>query len=81
MLNKAFQQGQQGLIPDRYTAIYIHFMSLVFRKILLIISWSIRPMIEMTIPSSLDSTISPKGCHVALLFTQYVQPHHDEMEF
>ncbi|KAI9561981.1 putative oxidoreductase [Daphnia sinensis] len=46
MLNKAFQQGQQGLIPDR-------------------------PMIEMTIPSSLDPTISPKGCHVALLFTQY----------
>ncbi|XP_046645219.1 pyridine nucleotide-disulfide oxidoreductase domain-containing protein 2-like isoform X2 [Daphnia pulicaria] len=46
MLDKAFQQGQQGLIPDR-------------------------PMIEMTIPSSLDPTISPKGCHVALLFTQY----------
>ncbi|EFX86348.1 putative oxidoreductase [Daphnia pulex] len=41
MLDKAFQQGQQG------------------------------PMIEMTIPSSLDPTISPKGCHVALLFTQY----------
>lgn len=29
-------------------------------------------MIEMTIPSTLDPTISPKGAHVALLFTQYV---------
>lgn len=29
------------------------------------------PLIEMTIPSSLDSTIAPKGCHVCLLFTQY----------
>ena len=28
-------------------------------------------MIEMTIPSSLDPTIAPKGAHVALLFTQY----------
>ncbi|CAH1784908.1 unnamed protein product [Owenia fusiformis] len=30
-----------------------------------------RPMIEMTIPSSLDKTIAPPGCHVVLLFTQY----------
>jgi len=31
-----------------------------------------RPMIEMTIPSSLDPTIAPKSCHVALLFTQFL---------
>ncbi|CAF0797958.1 unnamed protein product [Adineta ricciae] len=29
------------------------------------------PLIEMVIPSSLDPTIAPKNCHVALLFTQY----------
>ncbi|GFN80432.1 pyridine nucleotide-disulfide oxidoreductase domain-containing protein 2 [Plakobranchus ocellatus] len=29
------------------------------------------PMIEMVIPSSLDPTISPKGSHVVLLFTQF----------
>ncbi|XP_023322264.1 pyridine nucleotide-disulfide oxidoreductase domain-containing protein 2 [Eurytemora carolleeae] len=29
------------------------------------------PMIEMTLPSSLDKTISPPGSHVCLLFTQY----------
>lgn len=28
-------------------------------------------MIEMVIPSSLDSTIAPRGKHVVLLFTQY----------
>ena len=30
-----------------------------------------RPMIEMTIPSSLDPTLAPEGHHVVLLFTQY----------
>lgn len=29
------------------------------------------PIIEMTIPSSLDPTLAPPGCHVVLLFTQY----------
>eukprot|EP01118_Nematostelium_gracile_P016372 TRINITY_DN675_c0_g1_i1.p1 TRINITY_DN675_c0_g1~~TRINITY_DN675_c0_g1_i1.p1 ORF type:complete len:560 (-),score=136.57 TRINITY_DN675_c0_g1_i1:551-2230(-) len=29
------------------------------------------PIIEMTIPSSVDRTISPEGKHVALLFVQY----------
>uniref|UniRef100_A0A914XJX4 Amine oxidase domain-containing protein n=1 Tax=Plectus sambesii TaxID=2011161 RepID=A0A914XJX4_9BILA len=33
--------------------------------------WSQMPAIEMTIPSSVDKTIAPDGCHVALLFTQY----------
>ncbi|XP_060602331.1 LOW QUALITY PROTEIN: pyridine nucleotide-disulfide oxidoreductase domain-containing protein 2-like [Ruditapes philippinarum] len=33
--------------------------------------YSKRPMIEMTIPSSLDPTIAPPGHHVVLLFTQY----------
>ncbi|XP_072026882.1 pyridine nucleotide-disulfide oxidoreductase domain-containing protein 2-like [Amphiura filiformis] len=30
-----------------------------------------KPMIEMCIPSSLDPTIAPEGCHVLSLFTQY----------
>lgn len=30
-----------------------------------------RPMIELTIPSSLDPTLAPKGHHVASLFVQY----------
>ncbi|GAB5578675.1 pyridine nucleotide-disulfide oxidoreductase domain-containing protein 2 [Prionailurus iriomotensis] len=30
-----------------------------------------RPMIELCIPSSLDSTLAPPGCHVVSLFTQY----------
>ena len=50
VLDKAFQQGSRGLIPDR-------------------------PMIEMTIPSSLDPTLAPPGCHVASLFTQYTVNH------
>ena len=32
---------------------------------------SSRPVIEMTIPSSLDPTLAPPGHHVASLFTQY----------
>lgn len=30
-----------------------------------------RPLIEMTIPSSLDRTIAPPGKHVVQLFVQY----------
>ncbi|CAL4166047.1 unnamed protein product [Meganyctiphanes norvegica] len=47
LLEEAYQQAKQGLIPDN-------------------------PMIEMTLPSSCDSSIAPPGCHVALFFTQYV---------
>ncbi len=31
----------------------------------------IRPMIELTIPSSLDPTVAPPGAHVAQFFVQY----------
>lgn len=34
-----------------------------------------RPIIEMTIPSSLDKTLAPEGKHVVQLFTQYA-PYH-----
>ncbi len=34
-----------------------------------------RPFIEMTIPSSLDDSLSPPGQHVVQLFTQYA-PYH-----
>lgn len=30
-----------------------------------------RPIIEMTIPSAVDTTISPPGCHILSLFVQY----------
>jgi len=33
--------------------------------------YSKRPVIEMTIPSSIDKTVSPEGAHVIQLFTQY----------
>ncbi len=36
-----------------------------------ILNFHFRPMIEMCIPSSLDRTIAPEGCHVISLFTQY----------
>ncbi|KAM4599791.1 pyridine nucleotide-disulfide oxidoreductase domain-containing protein 2 [Fundulus diaphanus] len=32
---------------------------------------SARPMLEMTIPSVLDPTLAPPGCHVVSLFTQF----------
>lgn len=32
-------------------------------------------MLEMTIPSSLDKTIAPPGCHVCLIFSQFT-PYH-----
>ncbi|KAM8858606.1 pyridine nucleotide-disulfide oxidoreductase domain-containing protein 2 [Spinachia spinachia] len=38
---------------------------------------SLRPMLEMTIPSVLDPTLAPPGCHVVSLFTQYT-PYHIE---
>jgi len=34
-------------------------------------SYSRKPMIEMTIPSSLDPTLAPPGHHVCLIFSQY----------
>ena len=34
-----------------------------------------RPYIEMCMPSSLDPTLAPEGCHVLSLFTQYT-PYH-----
>ncbi|XP_019849387.1 PREDICTED: pyridine nucleotide-disulfide oxidoreductase domain-containing protein 2-like isoform X1 [Amphimedon queenslandica] len=34
-------------------------------------NWSRKPLIEMCLPSALDPTLAPSGCHVASLFTQY----------
>ncbi|XP_038678087.1 pyridine nucleotide-disulfide oxidoreductase domain-containing protein 2 isoform X2 [Scyliorhinus canicula] len=36
---------------------------------------STRPMLELCIPSILDPTIAPPGCHVISIFTQYT-PYH-----
>nr|XP_057914576.1 pyridine nucleotide-disulfide oxidoreductase domain-containing protein 2 [Doryrhamphus excisus] len=38
---------------------------------------STRPMIEMTIPSVLDPTLAPSGCHVVSMFIQFT-PFHIE---
>jgi phytoene dehydrogenase-like protein len=37
--------------------------------------WSKEPVVEMLIPSFLDDTLAPPGCHVASLFVQHVAPH------
>jgi phytoene dehydrogenase-like protein len=37
--------------------------------------WSAEPVVEMLIPSTLDSTLAPPGQHVASLFVQHVAPH------
>lgn len=37
--------------------------------------WSRRPVVEMLIPSTLDTTLAPAGQHVASLFVQHVAPH------
>jgi phytoene dehydrogenase-like protein len=34
-----------------------------------------RPIVEMTIPTSVDRTIAPEGCHILSLFVQYA-PYH-----
>ncbi len=36
-----------------------------------------RPMVELTIPSSLDASLAPPGHHVASLFVQHVPPGWD----
>jgi phytoene dehydrogenase-like protein len=37
--------------------------------------WSRMPVVEMLIPSVLDTTLAPEGRHVASLFVQYAAPH------
>jgi phytoene dehydrogenase-like protein len=36
--------------------------------------WSLKPVVEMLIPSTLDDTLAPPGQHVASLFVQHVAP-------
>ena len=36
--------------------------------------WSTSPIVEMLIPSTLDSSLAPEGRHVASLFVQHVAP-------
>jgi phytoene dehydrogenase-like protein len=36
--------------------------------------WSRQPIVEMLIPSTLDDSLAPPGCHVASLFCQHVAP-------
>jgi phytoene dehydrogenase-like protein len=39
------------------------------------LGWSREPIIEMLIPSLVDSTLAPPGKHVASLFCQHANPH------
>ena len=36
--------------------------------------WSHAPVVEMTIPSTVDDSLAPPGCHVASLFCQHFAP-------
>ena len=36
--------------------------------------WSLKPVVELLIPSTLDETLAPRGQHVASLFVQHVAP-------
>jgi phytoene dehydrogenase-like protein len=36
--------------------------------------WSRQPVVEMLLPSTLDTTLAPAGSHVASLFAQYAAP-------
>jgi len=36
--------------------------------------WSRQPIIEMLIPSTVDDSLAPEGCHVASLFCQHFDP-------
>jgi phytoene dehydrogenase-like protein len=36
--------------------------------------WSKKPIVEILIPSTVDDTLAPTGCHVASLFCQHVAP-------
>jgi phytoene dehydrogenase-like protein len=38
------------------------------------LGWSRAPVIEMTIPSTVDDSLAPPGCHVASLFCQHFAP-------
>lgn len=40
--------------------------------------WSRKPVVEMLIPSTLDTTLTPSGKHVASLFVQHVAPQLPE---
>jgi phytoene dehydrogenase-like protein len=38
------------------------------------LGWSREPVVELVIPSTLDDSLAPPGCHVASLFCQHVAP-------
>ena len=48
---------------------YLRQSELYMCKLIFAIGY--RPMIEMTLPSSLDPTVAPPGAHVAQMFIQY----------
>ena len=38
------------------------------------LGWSRQPVVELTIPSTVDDSLAPPGCHVASLFCQHFAP-------
>jgi phytoene dehydrogenase-like protein len=43
------------------------------------LGWSSAPIVELLLPSVLDSTLAPPGMHVASLFCQHVHPRIEEV--
>ena len=66
---------ESGVMPHHFTTIHLNTETMgQLQKAYtdaMLGKASERPMIEMTVPSSLDSTLAPKGCHVVQLFTQF----------
>ncbi len=44
------------------------------------LGWSLEPVVEMLIPSTLDETLAPAGQHVASLFVQHVVPRLEDVD-
>ena len=38
------------------------------------VGWAQKPVISMCIPSTIDDTLAPEGCHVASMFCQHFNP-------
>jgi phytoene dehydrogenase-like protein len=69
-------------VGDHHTAGIIFAPSLAYMdrayRDALELGYSRQPIVEMTIPSTLDDTLAPPGQHVAALFCQHVSPQFSD---
>jgi phytoene dehydrogenase-like protein len=67
-----------GAVADHHTAGIVIAPSLAYMERAYVdarqAGWSRKPIVEMLIPSTLDDSLAPPGCHVASLFCQHVAP-------